>query len=481
LSNSIGLFDSGSDIGPVRRKGSSRFNEARSVYRIEGGGANIWGGHDEFHFLWRKDSGDISLECLLDWTTPPGGNRHRKGGIMVRAGLEPDSPFACVAIHGSGLVALQFRKERAGPTVSIPTSIPAPVITRIERHGDVISAEVARPGGPFHPLAALTVPLPQTVHAGLFLCSHDTERLEAADFSSVSFRSIGVVETASRTVESTLETVDIETGERNVVLRSRSHFEAPNWSRDGKAFYYNGSGNIYRLVIEGGEPVRIDTGGIHCNNDHGISPDGKALVISGRPGTSGQSQIFLLPANGGAPRLITPIAPSYWHGWSPDGATLAYCASRNSEYDIYTIPVEGGEERRLTNAPGLDDGPDYSADGRFIYFNSERSGLMRIWRMKADGSGQELVSQGPESADWFPHPSPDGRWIIYLSYDAAVKGHPANKDVTLKMMPASGGPARVLATLFGGQGTINVPSWSPDSRKCAFVSYRLIAPRKEDK
>ena len=480
MSSPIGLFETSSDIGAVRLAGSSRFNQARSSYSIEGAGENIWGSRDEFHFLWRRHAGDVALECSLDWITPPRGNRHRKGGVMLRAGLEPDAPFACIAVHGSGLVALQFRRERGGPTASIPTSIPAPVTVRIERHGDVVSADVARRGGPFHPLAALTVPLPQSVHAGLFLCSHDAGRIEAADFTGVSLRSVGVVEAAARTVESTLETVDTETGERSVVFRSRSHFEAPNWSRDGKALYYNGGGNIYRLPLDGGEPVRIDTGGIQCNNDHGLSPDGKTLVISGRPGSAGQSQIFLLPAAGGTPRLITPLAPSYWHGWSPDGTTLAYCASRSGEYDIYTIQVEGGEERRLTNSPGLDDGPDYSADGRFLYFNSERSGLMRIWRMKADGSDQEMVSQGPESADWFPHPSPDGRWIVYLSYDRSVKGHPANKDVTLKIMPAPGGPARVLATLYGGQGTINVPSWSPDSRKCAFVSYRLVAPRKEE-
>jgi Tol biopolymer transport system component len=170
------------------------------------------------------------------------------------------------------------------------------------------------------------------------------------------------------------------------------------------------------------------------------------------------------------------LTPSYWHGWSPDGKTLAYCGERNGEYDIYTIPTEGGEEKRLTTSPGLDDGPDYSPDGQTIYFNSVRTGTMQIWRMKADGSDQQQVTSDQYN-NWFPHPSPDGKWIVLLSYEKGVTGHPANKDVMLRMMPAGGGEIQVLAKLFGGQGTINVPSWSPDSRNVAFVSYRLVQPK----
>jgi len=185
--------------------------------------------------------------------------------------------------------------------------------------------------------------------------------------------------------------------------------------------------------------------------------------------------IYIVPITGGEPRLVTPLGPSYWHGWSPDGITLAYCAERGGNFDVYTIPVEGGQETRLTDAAGLDDGPDYSPDGKCIYFNSERTGLMQIWRMKSDGSGQEQVTNDGY-ADWFPHPSPDGKWLVFLSYDKSVKGHPANKDVALRIMPMAAGKPRVLTKLFGGQGTINVPSWSPDSRGLAFVSYRVLVP-----
>jgi Tol biopolymer transport system component len=180
-----------------------------------------------------------------------------------------------------------------------------------------------------------------------------------------------------------------------------------------------------------------------------------------------------LPIGSGTPKQITEAAPSYWHGWSPDGRTLTYCAERNGEYDVYTIPASGGEEKRLTTASGLDDGPDYSPDGQFIYFNSDRTGKMHIWRMKSDGTQQEQVTSD-EWNNWFPHPSPDGRWIVFLSYEPDVKGHPENKDVILRVLSLETKRIEVVAKLFGGQGTINVPSWSPDSRALAFVSYQTF-------
>jgi Tol biopolymer transport system component len=273
-------------------------------------------------------------------------------------------------------------------------------------------------------------------------------------------------------VESTLEVISIETGDRTTIHRALRHFEAPNWSRDGKFLLFNSLGRLYTIPAEGGEPKLLNTGSAdRCNNDHGFSPDGSMLAISHSP--QGKSLIYVLSAAGGEPRQVTPLGPSYWHGWSPDSTTLAYCAERNGEYDIYSIPASGGQETRLTTAPGLDDGPDYTADGKYIYFNSERTGLMQIWRMRADGSAQERVTDDG-FADWFPHPPPDGRQLVFLSYDKTVKGHPPNRDVALRIMPLEGGRPRILTKLFGGQGTINVPSWSPDSKRLAFVSYRLV-------
>lgn len=279
-------------------------------------------------------------------------------------------------------------------------------------------------------------------------------------------------------IESTLEIFDIVTGSRTVVYRARRHFEAPNWSRDSRSFFFNSGGLLYRLE-PGGEPQQVETGGLmRLNNDHGLSPDGRHIAVSDQSEPDGLSRIWLVPSAGGAPRLVTREGPSYWHSWSPDGKTLAYVAARGGSkvLDIYSAPVEGGPERRLTATPALDDGPDYSPDGRLIYFNSARSGNMKIWRMDADGARPEQLSFEPDTRDWFPHPSPDGKWIVFVSFgsDVEVGEHPANKTVTLRLLPTSGGSPRVLATLFGGQGTINVPSWAADSRRFAFVSYRLL-------
>ncbi|MDX1984810.1 MAG: DUF4440 domain-containing protein [Bryobacteraceae bacterium] len=463
-------FEHSTDIGAIEHKGRMAYDGATRTYRISGSGANMWGTADAFHFAYRQVSGDVTLTADIDWAGS-GGNAHRKGGPVLRAGLDADDVYADAISHGDGLVSFQYRKVKGGPTSEVKTTVRAPVTLRIARHGEVVSVEVAPKGGPFQPVGALTIPLPETLYAGLAVCSHDAKVMETALFSSVSLHSEKV---AARAVESTLEIMDVETGQRRIVRRAVEHFEAPNWTGDGRHLYYNGGGKIYRIPVRGGQPEHVYTGGVRVNNDHGLAPDGRSMVVSGRIG-SGQSQIFQLPIAGGEPRQVTRLEPSYWHGWSPDGGTLAYCAARNGNYDIYTIPVSGGEERRLTDAAGLDDGPEYSPDGGYIYFNSERSGLMRIWRMKADGSEQTMISQGAESADWFAHPSPDGKWIAYISYDKGVKGHPANKDVVLQLAAADGSAPKVIATLFGGQGTMNVPSWSPDSRQIAFVSYRLVA------
>ncbi len=278
--------------------------------------------------------------------------------------------------------------------------------------------------------------------------------------------------TLAAVAESRLELMTVATGAREVVYAAREHFEAPNWSRDGRRLLFNQDGRLRVLPLDTRQPVALDTGNAtRCNNDHGFSPDGRWLAISHAP--EDRSLVYVLPAGGGTPRQVTPLGPSYWHGWSPDGRTLAYCAERGGEYDVYTIPVEGGRETRLTTAPGLNDGPDYAPDGR-IWFNSVRTGVMKIWRMDPDGKNQTQMTHNEEWADWFPHPSPDGTQVVFLSYDRSVEGHPPNKEVVLRLMAIEGGSPRIVARLFGGQGTVNVPSWSPDSRRFAFVSYELI-------
>lgn len=283
----------------------------------------------------------------------------------------------------------------------------------------------------------------------------------------------------AREAISILEWVDTETREVHTIHTFAGCVEAPNWTGDGKRLIYNSQGRLYALELETGRTEAIDTGfATGCNNDHVLSPDGGHIGISHRTAEDGQSRIYTLPLAGGIPRLITPLGPSYLHGWSPDGKTLAYCAQRGGEYDVYTIPVEGGEEVRLTDAPGLDDGPEYTPDGSFIWFNSVRSGLMQLFRMRPDGTQQAQMTFD-RCNNWFPHVSPDGRQVAFLSYraeDVAPGDHPANKDVEIRLMPAEGGGVRTIVRLFGGQGTLNVNSWAPDSRRLAYVRY---APAEE--
>ena len=473
--SNLGIFTDTADVGTVEHPGAAKYDAAAKTYTLTGSGVNMWATTDSFRFAWRKLAGDVSVTADVEWADRS-GEPHKKAGVILRAGTDADAPYVDVMSHNEGLIAMQYRAEKGGPTLDIRTPIQAPATLRLERTGDVFLAEAAGKDGAFHPIASFSLALPETLYAGLAVCAHNPANVETATFSNVILRNDGVVAQKDRVLESTLEIAEAETGLRTVVRRAREHFEAPNWSRDGRSFYYNRDGGLYRLPVEGGEPVRIETGKLQLNNDHGLSPDGTQIAISAsQPG--GQSQIWIVPATGGEPKLIVRPQPSYWHGWSPDGKTLAYCAERNGNFDVYTIPANGGEETRLTTAEGLDDGPDYTPDGQWIYFNSVRSGLMQIWRMHADGSGQELVSRGPAGADWFAHPSPDGKWIVYIAYDQSVKEHPPNKNVVLKLAPIAGGDPKVLVTLFGGQGTINVNSWSPDSARFAFVSYRPVAPK----
>lgn len=470
--NPIGLFDNHGDIGQVRHAGSAQYNSDTKEYTVSGSGSNMWFGEDEFHFVWTKLSGDFTLQADIRWIGD-GGDPHRKACLLVRQDLTSKSKYIDAALHGDGLTSLQYREEAGGMTREIQANVRSPHTIAITRQGNVFFMSVAKEGEPLQPAGgSYTLQFTDPVFIGVGVCSHNPDAIETAVFSNVSIEQNQPRTGQSPILESTLEIISIASTDRRVVYRAYDHFEAPNWMPDGETLLFNQQGILYKIPIIGGTPERIDTGfATRCNNDHGISPDGGLLAISDQS-QSGTSLIYILPVEGGQPRLVTEQGPSYWHGWSPDGKTLAYCAERNGNYDIYTISINGGAETRLTTADGLDDGPDYSSDGQYIYFNSERTGSMQIWRMKTDGSDQEQITFD-EYNNWFPHPSPDGKWIVVLSYAPDVVGHPANKDVSLRLLPTQGGEIRTVAKLLGGQGTINVPSWAPDSRRFAFVSYRL--------
>ena len=317
------------------------------------------------------------------------------------------------------------------------------------------------------------------MHVGLFLCSHNAKVTERATFSNVRIvipPKAGWVPYRDY-IGSNLEVMTVEDGARRVLYTSPISIQAPNWTIDGAALVYNGSGRLYRFDLATRTPTVIDTGfATSNNNDHVFSFDGKQLGISHHAKEdNNRSVVYTLPAAGGTPKRITANSPSYLHGWSPDAKYFIYTGARNGELDIYRIAADGGDEVRLTTAPGLDDGSEYSPDGQWIYFNSSRTGRMQIWRMKPDGTGQEQLTNDGLN-DWFPHPSPDGRWIAFLSYGTDVKPdeHPFYRQVYLRLMRADGSEPRVIAYLYGGQGSINVPSWSPDGKRLAFVSNTAL-------
>ena len=472
----LGIFAASADIGAVLHQGSATFDPANSTYTLAASGENMWFDKDAFHFAWKKVSGDAIISADIAFLGA-GKNPHRKAAVIIRQSLDPDSPYVDVALHGDGLASLQYREEKGSATHEIQSYLSAPETLQLEKRGDYFSMLLAPRGGSLQIAGgSIRVNIHGTYYLGIALCSHEKDLVEKAVFSNVRY---GAPEPgATPALHSTLETIGIASTDRRVVYVAAGRFEAPNWSRDGSYLIFNRDGALEKIPVSGGAPEKISTGSAtHCNNDHGISPDGQWLAISDQSQDDHQSSVYLLPITGGAPKRITKYSPSYWHGWSPDGATLAFVGQRNGNFDIYTLPTNapetGAVETRLTTAEGLDDGPDYSPDGSFIYFNSVRTGQMQIWRMKSDGTAQEQITSD-EFNNWFPHPSPDGKWMVFLSYGKEVTGHPENKDVTLRLMSLADRKITVLAKLFGGQGTINVPSWSPDSSKLAFVSYQLL-------
>lgn len=273
-------------------------------------------------------------------------------------------------------------------------------------------------------------------------------------------------------MRSSLEIWDIAQGRARVVLQCAERIEAPNWSPCGRYLLVNGDGKLFRVPLAAPRLEPVDTGGItRLNNDHGISPDGQHWVISAHHRGKG-AEIWMLPAGGGKARLISPLAPSWWHGWSPDGRSLTYAAVRNASriIDIYVQDLASGAERRLTHAEGQHDGPDFSADGQRIYFNCDRDGHAQIWVMNADGCGQRRLFSDA-CVNWFPHPSPCGRYLIWLSYPEGTKGHPADVLVSIWIGTPDGGSRRRLTRFIGGQGTMNVPNWAPDGSGFAYMRY----------
>lgn len=463
-------------IGNPVLNGNTIYHNELQTFTLKGAGENMWFDNDEFWFVFQKVKGDFIFSANVQFVGE-GVNPHRKIGLMARSDFDANSAYVDVCVHGDGLTGMQFRERKGENTDEIPSELNAPQFIQIERKGDTYIVRISKDRQPLITVAEKQFDLGAEVSIGMFICSHDTGVVETAKFSNVRIEIPAAegVDGYQNPSPSRLEILEVASGHRKIIYETDEHIEAPNWSRDGKFLIYNSDGKLYKFDAETMKPEEINTGFAQSNNnDHGISFDGKTLAISNHVEENGvnHSIIYTIPIEGGTPKRITENGPSYWHGWSPDGKWLTYCAERNGNYDVYKIPSDGGKEIRLTTIEGLDDGPEYSPDGKYIYFNSTRSGMMQIWRMKPDGSEQEQVTFD-NYQNWFAHPSPNGKWLIMISYlpEVPAASHPHNQRVMLRLMPADGGEIKVVAFLYGGQGTINVPSWSPDSKKVAFVSY----------
>ena len=472
------VFDGSGDIGVTPKTGSM---EAGPPIRLTGGGANVWGNADALFFAWKRISGDVTISADVEFVGT-GVNAHRKAMLLLRQDLTPGSVYADVALHGDGLTSLQYREAADGPTKELRSDVKGPTRIQIERRGNQIRIGAARTGEAVVWTGPQTLAFSGPIYAGIGMCSHDANVLETAVFSNVR------IDQPAR-YRSLITIYDFSTRKTRTVHESEGVTEAPNWSRDGKYLLVNTGGDLFRLPVDGGklEKIELEGGGYRCNNDHDLSRDGKRLAFSASSATSRQSQVYVADADGKNVKLLTPAAPSYFHGWSPDGQWLAFVGQRGGKYELFRVPVGGGPEERLTSKGAYDDGPEYSPDGKWIYFNSNRSGGWDLWRIPAAGGGpgdsaaERITSD--EGEDWFPHISPNGKRMVFLSFPTGTEGHNGKMaGMTLRLLPQPGKKIKAakpetLLTFFGGQGTINVNSWSPDSKQFAFVIYEAVAAR----
>jgi hypothetical protein len=492
----LGLFSGSGDIGVPSTigAGSAVYDAGKKTYTVSGGGENMWAAADHFQYVWKKVSGDVMLDATIEFTAtrPATGapNAHRKACLVIRQSLDGDAVYADAAVHGDGLTSLQWRDAKGAVTHEVQSAVSGPTRLRIEKRGSYVAMSLASAGEALHPAGgAARVEFTGEFYLGLGVSAHDSSRIEQAVFSDVELGTPPPA-TGRTTLVNTLETISLRSGDRRVayVVTQPGRIEAPNWFPDNtNTLYFNTAGKLFKVQADPpGTPANpkrlktpeaVDLGILtRINNDHGVTVDGKMWAISDQSQiVNGQrpSLIYKVPVGGGSATRLTAEGPSYFHGWSPDGRTLVYCASRNGNFDVYAIGVDGGAETRLTTADGKDDGPEFSPDGLFIYFNSDRTGAMQIWRMKADGSQQEQVTTDA-AENWFPHVAPNGQVMVFLTYEKGVGDHPENKDVSLRLMNLATRNVTVLARLFGGQGTINVSSWSPNSQYLAFVSYQVV-------
>jgi TolB protein len=389
-SGAVGIFEGTSDVGTVLHAGTAKYDSTKSAYTLIGSGENMWEAADDFHFVWKKVSGDVTLAADIA-ILGTGGDPHRKAILVVRQSLAPDSSYADAALHGNGLASLQVREHQGANTYEIQSNVTAPRRLRIAKRGNLFYISVAAAGEPLRfSGGAVKVAMTAPFYVGIGVCAHNKDAVQAAEFSNVDLKVSPAGESGTPGLYSTIESVPAPAGDRRVTYAGPGRMMDPVWTRDGASIVF-------------------------CRGD----------------------ELEQVPAGGGAAKA-----------------------------------ADSGSLRRCSGA-AVSDNREHSPDGKTIYFNSDRTGVMQIWRMRADGSGQEQVT-GDDYANWFPHVSPDGRRLAFLSCDKEVKGAPQMQDVTLRVLTIQDGSIRTSAHFLGGWGSMDSSSWSPDGRRLAFVSYQML-------
>lgn len=473
----LGIFENHLDVGSPENKGYAFYNATDQTYTIGGSGTNMWADQDQFHYLWTTVQGDFILRAEFQFKGE-GVDPHRKVGWIVKNDLETNTAHVNATVHGDGLTSLQYRKMTGGSTMEVTSTDSFPTVIQLERRGGTFIMSTAQFGKAFTTVKMDTMSMNNEAYVGLYVCSHNPDIMESAVF-----RNVRIIKPAAPDfrpyrdyIGSRLEVMDVESGLRKVVHTSAHSIQAPNWTVDGERLIYNSKGRLYNYWLEDGRIDPLNTGfAVNNNNDHVLSFDGSLLGISNHDQSDGNnSTIYYLNSEGdSSPKMVTRPGQghSYLHGWTPDKSTMIFTGQRNDKFNLFTVDVKTGKETQLTNEETLDDGPEYSPDGKYIFFNSVRTGTMKLWRMDANGKNPVQLTTD-EYNDWFPHISPDGKWIVFISFPADMDPteHPFYKHCLLRIMPYEGGEPRVIGYVYGGQGTINVPSWSPDSKQIAFVS-----------
>jgi TolB protein len=493
--SSLGLFEGQSDVGSVTPAGTASFSPATGIYTLTAAGANTWYHVDNFHYLWKKASGDMALTAEVAFpahTYNHDPDPHRKGILMFRQALDAGGKYAGASWHGSGLMALQFRRERGVNSEDVELNIDAPRTVRIEKRGDTFTLFLSRKGEPLQQVgASVTLHLQEPFYVGLGAVSHDVNTTDKVEFSHVSLQPLAPAAPASKpSLYSTVQTISInDQFRRAMVVRSvKAYVQSPNWAPDGKHIYVHEGGQIQRIPYldppAGGAPQVIDTGKlVGCSGNFGLSPDGRLLAVSCAEAQGGLHDVYVLPAGGGgAPRKVTHgTTSSYFHAWAPDSHSLAFTRGSAGKADIFTIPIEGGIEARLTDDT-INDGPDYSPDGKFIYFDSWRSGNLQIWRMQPDGSALEQITDD-DNFNSSPHVSPDGKAVAFLSEPAGpgqARGESPDIGATsLRVIGAGDGLIRTVASFQGNRGSFSMYGWG-DATHLAFVSYQTLPLADDD-